>query len=67
MTILIACTKMSGNLLKAPRTFITHVVFKAKTSFKKEETLNWLVGWFLCLMAYQPCRLYNAKSILLEE
>ena len=23
--------------------------------------------WFLCLMAYQPCRLCNAEAILLEE
>ena len=23
--------------------------------------------WFLCLMAYQPCWLFNAKVIILEE
>ena len=29
-------------------------------------TFNSLV-WLLCLMAYQPFRLFNAKAILLEE
>ena len=30
------------------------------------DLMVWLV-WFLCLMAYQLCRLFNVKAILLEE
>ena len=29
--------------------------------------MGWLVACLLCLMAYQPFRLFNAKAILLEE
>ena len=63
--ILNACTKKSGNLLKAPRIYVYVSIWKFKSSNHiKLEVLIWLVGWVLWHIYL--CKLFNAKSIFIQ-